>query len=263
MDDKIIVEEQVATVPCPVCGEPNPADSKFCFTCGRQLDAPTMNEADMNPEPLFLPEVPKKPKKNVVGIVITAIIAALLLGACGYLVFDDITLRNQLKTANATIETQEKNISTKDAQITQLQDQSVKDQKAIEDLNTAVAEKDAAVAEKDAAIAELEIPAGYIDQILQNTVTGKNEKTFYVDDNIVVLKKGETAKLTLYTDWENGGITNINYTTDAAKIVFDSEFYEGDTTTLTVTTNRVGATLATFTNTVDSSTFQVLVIVTE
>ena len=253
MEDTVLYDKQTNTVSCPVCGVPNPADSQFCFACGRQMAAPTMSFEEPIPAPVFAAEPPQKAKRPVVGIVITAIIAALLLGACGYLVYDDFTLRKQLTDANTAIEKLEK---TESAQKDTIQEQKTEIEKI-------TAEKDATIAEKDAAIEELKVPAGYIDQILQNPVAGKNEKTFYVDDNLLVLKMGETAKLTLYTDWENGGVTNIAFTTDAAKIDFDSTVYEGNTATLTVTPKHVGATLATFTNTVDSSTFQVFVIVTE
>jgi len=78
MEDTILFNESVGTVPCPVCGSPNPADSQFCVTCGRQMNAPTMSQEE--PAPVFVPEMPQKPKKPVAGIVITAIIAAMLLG---------------------------------------------------------------------------------------------------------------------------------------------------------------------------------------
>ena len=255
MDDTMIFNDTGVTAPCPVCGAPNPSDSQFCFSCGRQLNAPTINEEDVDPEPLY-PQAPPKPKKPVAGIVITAIIAALLLGACGYLVYDDLTLRNQLNDANATIEKQEK---TEDAQ----KDLIAENNAAITENEKAIKELEEQLAEANTTIEELKIPAGYIDLILENQVAGKVEKGFYVDDNIVVVNKDRTAQLTLHTEWEEGGTTKISYAGSAARIDFDSDVYEGNTTTLTIKPQKVGATLATFTNTVDSSTFQVLVIVTE
>ena len=86
---------------------------------------------------------------------------------------------------------------------------------------------------------------------------------FFINQNIVVLKRNDPGyKLTLTAYWENGGEVFLSYSSSSATVSFDDEEWY-DTTTVTVNPHSVGATVATFTNSVDDSSFKLLIIVTE
>ena len=257
---------QETKIICPLCETPNDG-GKFCAVCGGKLDtgdfapedtAPAIQAAMVDPEELdeyvetIAPMEEKKAKRSVAGIVITAIIAALLLGAVGYLVYDDLSLRNQLtlyKNSNAKLE---QTVKAQDQELADLEDQTKADAKSIEELTAQL--EDAQALSKYKTI---------FDHIVEKDAEGVAADPYFVSDSLLIMKKGDTKKLTLYADWDKQAKANLECSSKAATIHFSDSEWSGETTKLTVTAVEEGVCVATFTNSADKGTFQVLIIVTE
>ena len=92
---------------------------------------------------------------------------------------------------------------------------------------------------------------------------GAASSSFKVDDSVIVVRKNETGrKITLTTTYDGGGSISVDYSSYAATLDFDEDSWYS-TTTLTVDPSYVGVTVATFSNTANSQTFKVLIIVTD
>ena len=263
---------------CPLCGTPNEG-GKFCVICGTKLEEPFVAPAEepaaapapaeepaaapapvaapvmVDPEEVdtyvedIAPKQEKKAKKPVVGIVITLIIAILLAGFAGLVVYDDIQLRNVLEETNQQADALELQLQDLASQNFDLQKDLEAAQKELTD-QTAKAEE----AGKYQAIFE---------HILEKNAEGVAKAPYFVSDNLLVMKKGETKDLVIYADWDKDANANLTCSSKAATIQFADEKWDGLTTTLKVTANEEGACLATFTNSADEGTFQILIIVTE
>lgn len=89
--------------------------------------------------------------------------------------------------------------------------------------------------------------------------------TFQASDRFVVAKKGYTGtKITLTAHWNNEEHPTIyvKHSSDCASVSFDKDSWNKNVT-LTVLPKEVGFTVATFSNSVDDTTFSVLILVVE
>lgn len=274
---------EITTI-CPLCGTPNQG-GKFCVICGTKLEEPVAAPAEepvaapvaepvaepapapvveapvvtapvmLDPEEVdnyveeIAPQKEKKAKKPVVGIVITLIIAILLAGFAGLVVYDDITLRNVLADTQA----QADELALANQQLGQENFDLQKDlqaaEKQVEELGTQ--------AEEAGKYQDI------FEHIVEKNAEGVAADPYFVSDNLLVMKKGETKELTIYADWDKDASASLTCSSKAASIKFADETWDGLTTTLEVTASEEGVCLATFTNSADEGTFQVLIIVTE
>ena len=90
---------------------------------------------------------------------------------------------------------------------------------------------------------------------------GYAASNFFARDSVIVVSKSDTSrKITLTANWSNGGTVYVNYSSDAAWVTFDDdEWYTS--TKMTVHPRHEGVTVVTFSNSVDTKTFKVLIIV--
>lgn len=79
---------------------------------------------------------------------------------------------------------------------------------------------------------------------------------------IVVDKDDSDCKFTLTAHWSNGGTVSVDYSSYAAFVDFDKNNWS-TSTTMSVLPLEEGITVVTFSNDVDSNSFQVLIIVTD
>lgn len=99
---------------------------------------------------------------------------------------------------------------------------------------------------------------------IHNNNYGYAADYFHVDQGIIVLEAGESKELLLTAAF--GGPVRVDTVVDyydIASVMFNEPNWEGDNTTITVKSQKGTSGMAriTFTNSVDSSSFQVLVIV--
>lgn len=86
---------------------------------------------------------------------------------------------------------------------------------------------------------------------------------FNASDSIIVLNKTDKSRtFTLTAYWSSGGYVSLAYSSYAATVSFDSDSWNYYTT-MTVEPRYVGATVVTFSNSVDSNSFRILIIVTD
>ena len=220
------------------------APTGFCF--------PEQRKVSTSPAPISVQ--PKQAqvvsqKRSKAPIIILSIICALLIATnvAQYFLYKEAVkdTEQQLVAANNTIDANNR-------KITELQ-------------NTISSQKTTINSQKTK-ITKLEAIEDYYDAICQymkNGNIGAASSAFKVDDSVIVVRKNETGrKITLTTTYGGGGTVNVDYSSYAATLEFDEDSWYS-TTTLTVDPSYAGVTVATFSNTENSQTFKVLIIVTD
>ena len=103
----------------------------------------------------------------------------------------------------------------------------------------------------------------HICRELQNCDIGFSSVRFRSYDSVILVDMDDRdRKFTLVANWDEPGTVQVAASSDAATVSFDESEWE-ENTTLTVHPRYPGATVLTFTNTVNSDRFKVLILVTE
>lgn len=257
-DAETAEKRRVRDMTCQRCGSVIPEDSKFCQICGSSLEPvpypqeqeemmegpvpvgygyPGAAMADEGQFPVEMPVPPvpdRKRKLPVVALVFLIVLPVLLVSSLAFNVLQYV----QNGQLSETVEHQETTIQRQDSQISAQADE----------------------------IAELAVTSGYYDTICQelgSTKAGYGSANFRTNEGIVVVRRSQTnRKITLITSWSGSGTVYTDHSGDAAELVFDENSWSSSTT-LTVKPDHVGVTAVTFSNSRDSNTFKVLIIVTE
>ena len=154
------------------------------------------------------------------------------------------TVEEQLKTADGAIKTLEKELASQKRSV-ELKQKSIDAQKQ--------------------KITALEKKANNFDDIvsgMQFGNTGYAASNFFASDSVIVVRKNETnRKFKLTANWSSGGTVYVDYSSNAAVVSFDNDEWS-TSTQMTVHPLSEGVTIVTFSNSVNSKTFKVLIIVT-
>ena len=114
-------------------------------------------------------------------------------------------------------------------------------------------------------ISSLEKKASYYDAIIRGMQfgnTGYASSNFFASDSVIVVSKNEVnRKFKLTANWSSGGTVYVDYSSNAAVVSFDNDEWS-TSTQMTVHPLSEGVTIVTFSNSVNSKTFKVLIIVT-
>lgn len=103
-----------------------------------------------------------------------------------------------------------------------------------------------------------------ICDFLKSGNAGYASSEFLASDSIIVISESTARKSFILTvAFESAVTVNVDTSGRAANVDFSESNWSGSTTTIYVTPNYVGTTVATFSNNLNSQTFQVLVVVTE
>ena len=268
------------TILCPLCGTANQG-GKFCVVCGAKLEgvepvapvapvvaepapvveepvaapipAPVVEEPAFfaepapAPAPVAVAEKPQKAKKPVVGIIITLVIFLLLAAFTTLVLLDDMKLRDTVEEKEAAIAELEKTVADQKKEIEVLESTLETSEKDLQDALASL---------EQASVAEETLAA-----IISANKDTQLEGAYFASDNLLIMKKGYKAELTIYADWD--GEATFEASSKAAEVKWAEETWEGLTTTVTVEGKEAGVCMVTFKNDVDKGTFQVLVIVTE
>lgn len=228
---------------------------------------------------------PKKGGKGALIAIILLTVLALAFAALNVLQYlkqekDTEDHNAEVSALNATISERDNSISAleeeksaledtvadKDSEITELKGNSASKGDEIKNLEEKVATLNGTVESLKEEVEGLEDKAYYYDEIVRlmgNENVGYASENFHTDKGIIVLSKSNTDyQFTLTANWESGGTVTVDYSSDSSGIRFDSTSWT-TTTTMTVEPYYEGINVLTFSNDVDSSTFQVLIIVTE
>ena len=95
---------------------------------------------------------------------------------------------------------------------------------------------------------------------------GYASNNFHSSEGVIVVSKNQkNRKFTLTAHWSNGGTVTTDYyprLLNSADVSFDNHNWS-TSTSMTINPNREGITTVTFSNDVDSRTFDVVIVVTE
>ena len=150
--------------------------------------------------------------------------------------------------------------------VTTLDEQLIDAKKTILNKTKTIAKLEEEVSEQKSKISSMEFGNRSYNGIIQNMRFGNAgyaANNFYATDSVIVVSQNETdRKFRLYASWSNGGTVEVDYSSSCAWVSFDDdEWYSW--TDMTVHPSTKGVTVATFSNSVNSDTFKVLIIVTD
>lgn len=282
---------------CPKCGKELKDGSKFCQFCGSKMEAEPVAPVAVPAEAVTIaPPAAEKQQSGSgakVGLIVVAVVAVLLLALNAVQYFNLIDLGaphvKDLQAQVADAETEIADLETKLEESEQKAEAAVAAVGAMQmennELNKTINAMEGNVAELEALIEKME------DEIwvLENDLTANGEENEFLQDNYdkiinalssanlgrasdkfkvdkgyVVLKKSASPiNVTLTADFDGYVTVTTNRTGSAAEMSFNESTWNGDTTTLKVTPKSVGVATVKFTNSIDSQTFTVLIIVTE
>ena len=139
-------------------------------------------------------------------------------------------------------------------------------QEKISDLETTINKQNNTINSQKKTIANLKPKADNYDDIclsLKYGNIGFAAYNFKSDESVIVVRKNEKdRKFTLTANWPSYGYVDVSYSSYAATVSFDKDSWS-TSTKMTVNPHSVGATVVTFSNTVNSDTFKILIIVTD
>lgn len=139
-------------------------------------------------------------------------------------------------------------------------------QEEVSELEAAVAKQANTIITQNKTISDLRYKVYNYDDICSSLKYGNigfAAYNFKTDESVIVVRKNEKdRKFTLTANWPSSGYVEVSYSTYAATVSFDNESWS-TSTTMTVNPRFVGATVVTFSNTVNSDEFKILIIVTD
>ncbi len=263
-DPGIKITEEV----CPECGMRIPEDSVFCQYCGNKITlsvdytTPNVKDNETKQDNTFHGlsvsvkgkfaktydnldcEIPAEnaSKKKASKKWVTAVIclSGLIVVLAGLNVYQYISSRS------------------KAMKITELSEK-------VDKLNSSLSEKETLIKGKDAQIVKLkEYESDYkrIVNAVKKGDLGYAASNFHASESIIVVGANEkNRKFTLTANWTNGGSVSIDYyLSSAAYIDFDQDSWL-TSTQMTIYPLHPGITGVTFSNSVNSQVFDVIIIV--
>jgi len=263
---------------CIHCGNPLPKDSKFCQYCGEKLSL-TKEQSSEAAETAVITEEkeavsvrshedlntePKKPtslseqkhrsekrSRRKASAVIPWVLFLLTAICFGVLLIHTFNIQNQSKQQVDTI-------TNLQLQIDELESTVEKQLSAIESqtANFQAERTEFSAARKKAEMFDL------LCMDLRSGNIGWGSEDFRVSEGIILLSKGTTKYIDLFTQGESPQTVNFYTINDCCTVDIKANSWI-NSTKVSITGHSVGVNVALFSNTANSDTFKVLIIVTE
>ena len=204
-------------------------------------------------------------------LVILPILGILLLGGLNIAQFmihrDDqkrlLAAEQSNKKLTEQLAEQEANNSSYNAKIEELNDAIESKDATISEKNQKIQAQDKTISSQEKKISSLETKADYytaISSALRSGNIGYAASNFNCSQSIILVKKGETKKITLTANWSNGGTVSLSYSSYAANVDFDQDSWTYSTK-LSIEGLSPGVEVVTFSNDVDTKKFKIIIIV--
>lgn len=140
----------------------------------------------------------------------------------------------------------------------------------VDNLNSTISEKDKQIKSKDSKISSLTDDAENFQNIVdaaEHGSLGYASNNFHSSESIIVVGENEQNRhITLTAYWSNGGNVSVDYNwysgeySPSAYVDFDQDSWS-TTTTMSIEPRHAGVVVVTFSNDVDSRTFDVIIVV--
>ena len=250
-----LVQPAVRPTPTPVPqkGQPSVASipqatkavkAKYCSKCGSTIDNKTKKCTGCDKQYFQGFRI----NKFSITVIVLVLIIVALSTVCILQHWNNQKLDS---TYQAAISEQESKISSLEQQVSSS--------------DTAIKIRDNTIKNLERKIDTLEKKANQYDDIvngMQLGNTGYAASNFFASDSVIVVSKNETnRKFKLTANWSNGGTVYVDYSSSAALVSFDNDEWS-TSTQMSVHPLSEGVTIVTFSNSVNSKTFKVLIIVT-
>ncbi len=139
-------------------------------------------------------------------------------------------------------------------------------QDKVSELETTIGKQTDTINSQKKTISNLKPKATNYDDICSSLKYGNigfAANNFKSNESVIVVRKNEKdRKFTLTANWPSYGYVEVSYSSYAATVSFDKDSWS-TSTKMTVNPHSVGATVVTFSNTVNNDTFKILIIVTD
>lgn len=250
---------------CIHCGNSVPEDSDFCPYCGKKIEPPAPLQPEEPAAPILEGEADAPRKKSRLPVLILSALAVILLGMNIFQFYTNY----RLSASNTRLETQLSAIN-ESPQLDQLSALEAE----IDALKTALSAAESTTSAKTDRIHELTTEKyQYIRELtdLQNAFdlirdsrVGYASENFHLNTGVVVLSSNDAPhRITLTAHWDKGGTVRYSNTNmPVAYVSIDNdEWYTS--TPVTISPLSKGVNIVTFSNSADSDTFKLLIIVTD
>ncbi len=214
------------------------------------------------------------PKRGKRQTIISGIFAAVLFLSMFSIIVIQIIQHNNdqvlVNEKNSIIQDlNEENESLRQT-ISSREDEISKNEETISDNNKTIDIKNNKISSLESKISSLEAKVSSLStkvdnytalcSALKNGTIGYAASNFSCTPGIVLVKKGETKKVTLTANWTSGGTVSFTKSSQAATVSFDTNSWT-TSTTLSIKGSSEGLCVVTFSNNVDSKTFKLIVVV--
>ena len=251
---------------------------------------PSIQQSVSEEEDRVVKKGKSKPLLIVMGVLLFLCVAGLGVG--GYFFYDQSHKKKELEDEKSTLETSIQTLQTENANMKTTVEKLQKDKEAWDEeketLNSTIKEKESEIknirAELNQANSDLQTEQDRASSLqsqvndlnnnaskvteLYNQISqlDKPDGSYYSNRNVVILKKGESTSLTVR--FVNNSKATVSYSSSNSSVAtgkWDGSWFDNNNSSyLTITAGYTsGTSTLTFTNTVNSKSFQVLVIVTD
>lgn len=270
---------------CPNCGTSFSDSHLFCSECGASLadappspapapDSPTVQIPAVQPPPSAPaadppPAAPaKKSRAPVVAIALLAVFAILAAACAGFAGYKALQFKKDYEQGQSQLRAAQEESSDIQAKLDKLQldydkmsDELDDSTSQLEDARSQLADVSGQLSDGSSQLDELRDELDNLVDLLDYGY-GFASRNYFASKGVVVLRQYGSETVSIYEDYAGSNTYTYHTPNSGVSCSWNGAFTNG-TTTITITGNAPGYYPVSFTNDLNSESFEILVIVTE